>query len=617
MYLRKKIRHKGGERYESWALVESVRTARGPRQRTVATLGKLPGLEDEERVGWEEIGRILDGKPRPQTDLFRPAEPEPPEWARVDLARVRVERLRHFGDVYIGLALWRRLGLHLFFDSVMEEGREEIGWSLVACVLGLARFCAPSSELRISESWYQKTALEDLLGIAGEKINDDRLYRALDAMLPHRDDLFRHLQRRYGEWFGVSYDLLLYDVTSTYSLRGASFEGECKRNGRARRGYSRDSRPDCLQVCIGLVVTREGLPLAYEVFDGNRADVTTLEEIVEWMEEKYGKAGRIWVLDRGMVSEENIEFLGRRGTSYIVCTPRTMLKKFEQELLEKDWHEIEPGVEVKVVSGPGGSQERFLLCRSVGRAEKEKAIMERFSSRLGAGLQRLHERAEKGRLRRLDLAWQSVGRLKERYWRASGLFDVTVSESADPENPAKRRLHIAYTKRGERKAWATLTEGMYLLRTNLTDREGEDLWRAYMQLAQAEAAFRTLKSELGLRPIFHQKTNRVEGHIMVCFLGLAMRKTLEQWMTACGLGTAPHQLLEELGEVRQLDVVLPDVHGKEIRLRLVSTPEKRLRILLHKLGLPLPNRPRNITKCSGDFRPFENVTSIKSNIISS
>jgi transposase len=611
MYLKKSVRRKGGERYESWALVESVRTQRGPRQRTVATLGKVPGLDEEERVGWEEIGRILDGKPRRETDLFRPAEPEPPEWARVDLARVRVERLRHFGDVYLGLALWRRLGLHLFFDAVMEEGREEIGWSLVACVLALGRFCAPSSELRISESWYQKTALEDLLGIAGEKINDDRLYRALDAMLPHRDELFRHLQRRYGEWFGVKYDLLLYDVTSTY------FEGECKRNGRARRGYSRDHRPDCLQVCIGLVVSREGLPLAYEVFDGNRSDVTTLEEIVEWMEGKYGKAGRIWVLDRGMVREENLEFLRSRGTQYIVCTPKAMLKKFEHELLEKEWREVEPGVEIKLLSGPEGSQERFVVCRSAGRAEKEKAILDRFMSRLEAGLKRLRERAEKGNLRRVDLAWQSVGRLKERYWRASSLFDVRISETADREHPRKRKLRIEYAMREERRAWAGLSEGMYLVRTNLKDRDGEELWRAYTQLAQAEAAFRTLKSELGLRPIFHQKTNRVEAHIMVCFLGLAMRKTLEQWMAACGLGTAPRTLIEELREVRQLDVVLPDVHRKEIRLRVVSTPEKRLRILLHKLGLPLPNRPRNITKCSGDFRPFGNVTSIKSNTISS
>ena len=425
-------------------------------------------------------------------------------------------------------------------------------------------------------------------------------------MLPHRDELFAHLQRRYGEWFGVKYDLLLYDVTSTY------FEGECKRNGRARRGYSRDSRPDCLQVCIGLVVSQEGLPIAYELFDGNRADVTTLEEIVEWMERKYGKAGRIWVLDRGMVSEQNLEFLRSRGTQYIVCTPKAMLKNFEHELLEKEWREVEPGVEVKLLSGPEGSQERFVVCRSAGRAEKEKAILDRFMGRLEAGLRRLRERAEKGRLRRLDLAWQAVGRLKERFWRAAGLFDVKIHEIQDSQHPAKRTLRIEYAKREERRAWAALSEGMYLVRTNLKGRDGQELWRAYTQLARAEAAFRTLKSDLGLRPIFHQKTNRVEAHVMVCFLALAMRKTLEQWMAACGLGTAPRHLLEELGEVRQLDVVLPDVHGKEIRLRVVSTPEKRLKILLQKLGLLLPNRPRNITKCSADFRPFENVTLIKS-----
>ena len=270
MYLRRNKRMKGGEAYEYWSLVESVRSARGPRQRTVATIGKLPGLDKEERIGWEEIGRILAGRPRPEPELFEKEE-EPPSWATIDSSRVSVERLRHFGDVYLGLLLWSKLGFADFCKEHMPEGKEEIPWSVMASILVLARFCAPSSELQIAESWYDKTALDDLLGVPGDKINDDRLYRALDALLPHKDEFCRHLQNRYGELFGATFDFLFYDITSTY------FEGTAAGNPQAKRGYSRDSRPDCPQVCIGLVATKEGLPIAFEIFDGNRPDVTTPE----------------------------------------------------------------------------------------------------------------------------------------------------------------------------------------------------------------------------------------------------------------------------------------------------------------------------------------------------
>jgi len=329
MYLRRHGKKVDGEEYGYWSLVESVRTARGPRQRVVATIGKLPDFDKEERVGWEEIGRILTGKPQPQDSLFEKTE-EPPSWAIVNINRVSVERLRSFGEIYLALLLWRQLGFAEFCKAQMPDGREAIPWSVMACILTVARFCAPSSELRIAESWYDKTALDDLLGVPTDRVNDDRLYRALDALLPHKDALCRHLQDRYGELFGETFDFLFYDITSTY------FEGNAIGNPQAKRGYSRDSRPDCPQVCIGLVTSREGLPLAFEVFDGNRTDVTTTEEMVLIMESKYGKANRIWVMDRGMISENNIEFMRKRGARYLVGTPKSMLRKFEQEFLEKD-----------------------------------------------------------------------------------------------------------------------------------------------------------------------------------------------------------------------------------------------------------------------------------------
>ena len=587
MYLKRSIRKKDGVTYESWSLVESVRTQRGPRQRTVAVLGKLPGLDEEARIGWEHIGRILDGKHN-QRDFLKSFR-DPPKWAKVDLSRVSIERLRHFGNVYLALALWRRLGLHEFFDDVMTQGREEIPWSIIACILTLARFCAPSSELQISESWYEKTALDDLWGVCPEKVNDDRLYRGLDALLPYREKLFAHLQKTYGEMFGISYDFLLYDVTSTY------FEGMAERNDQAKRGYSRDSRPDCVQICIGLVVTREGFPIAYEVFDGNRNDVTTVEEIVSAMEQKYGKAGRVWVMDRGMVSEENLDMLREIGAKYLVGTPRSMLKKFEEQLIEKDWTEIQPGLEVKACRCPDGSRETYILCRSPKRKEKEKAMRERHMKGIEKGLQGLKNSTEKGFLLDRGKAERRIGRLFQRYSRAARFFNVTVSESSWIREDGKRLLVVEWKKRASRTTWAELSDGCYLLRTNIKGKKPAELWKIYMGLTKVEDSFRITKQDLGLRPVYHQKQDRTQSHIMICFLALSMWRTLEHWMESAGIGTAPRKLLEEMKEVRSVDVVLPTEAGKNVRLRVVSKPSKRLSILLKYLDLPLPNKPKRIS----------------------
>jgi transposase len=581
VYLRRNKRTKGGGDYDYWSLVESVRTSRGPRQRIVASIGKLPGLDREERIGWEEITRILEGKPRPQPDLFEEYQ-DPPSWATVDLRKVSVERLRHFGDVYLGLLLWNKLGFADFCNEHIPQGREEIPWSLMVSILVLARFCAPSSELHIAEGWYDKTALDDLLGVPPDKVNDDRLYRALDVLLPYKDELCIHLQNRYCDLFSSTFDFLFYDITSPY------FEGTAPGNPQAKRGYRRDSRPDCPQVTIGLVATKEGLPVAFEVFDGNRSDVTTPKEMVEMMETKYGKANRVWVLDRGMVSEKNLEFMRARNARYLVGTPKSLLRKFEQQLLDQDWEEVQSGVEVKLCPQ---TDETFMLCRSLGRKEKENAILTRFAQRLEEKLTKLAERAEQGKIGDRQKVERQIGRLLERNSRAASLFTVTVTEK-------KALLSIHVEKNEERYARALQTGGTYILRTNWNETDPKTVWNTYIQLTEVEDAFRTTKHDLGMRPIFHQKEDRTQAHILVCFLSLALWRTLQQWMKASGLGTAPRKLLEEMREVKSLDVLLPAKHTT-IRLRVAATAPPPLKALLQRMKILLPTRPKVIQNVVG------------------
>jgi transposase len=579
MYLRRHNKKVGSDGYAYWSLVESVRTAKGPRQRVVATIGKLPGLDKEERIGWEEIRRILDGKPMPPANLFED-QGNPPSWATVNINKVSVERLRHFGDVYLGLLLWNKLGFAQFCQEHMSSGREDVPWHLMASILVLARFCSPSSELQIAESWYGRTALDDLLGVPEDKINDDRLYRALDILLPYKDALCRHLQKRYGELFGATFDFLFYDITSTY------FEGTMHGNAQAKRGYSRDSRPDCPQVCIGLVATKEGLPIAFEIFDGNRPDVTTTREMGGLMERKYGKANRVWVLDRGMVSEDNLGFMRFSGARYLVGTPKSLLKKFERELLEHSWEEVAPGVEVALIRSPEGTGETFVLCRSLGRKEKENAILNRFVTRLEEKLMKLAEQAETGNIRDKQKVERYIGRLLERNSRAASLFNVVVAEN-------NKRLAIRIQKNEQRYAWARDTGGSYILRTNWNETDPKVLWNTYIQLTEVEDAFRTTKHDLGMRPIFHQKNERTQAHILVCFLSLALWRTLQQWMSASGLGSAPRKLLQEMREIRSLDVLLP-AKDTTIRLRTVATAPAHLKVLLQRMKILLPNRSRQV-----------------------
>jgi transposase len=521
-------------------------------------------------LGVKEVARGRKG--RRQKELFSDQEPF---WVEVDAAAVRVENSRQFGGPWLGLELIHRLGLKAFFEEVIPVGREEIPWASMALVLVLSRLCKPSSELHIAEHFYRQSALADLLGIPVRKVNDQRLYRSLDALLPHKEALEVYLKNRLGELFQVEYDLLLYDVTSTY------FEGEAKGNSLAQYGYSRDHRGDCKQVCIGLVVTKCGMPLGYEVFAGNRHDMTTLREMVETMERRYGQADRIWVVDRGMASEANLAFLREGDRRYIVGTPKSQLKRFEQELLEGDWRSIREGLEVKLCLSPDG-QETFVLCRSQDRREKERAMHSRFEQRIEAGLQRIEGNCRRRRQDPIKTATQ-IGRLLERNSRAAGLFKINVKQTRDG------RAELVWKKVGAWREWSELSEGCYLLRSNVADWSDEDLWEAYIQLTEAEAAFRIHKSDLRIRPIWHQREDRVLAHILVCFLAYVLWKTLGQLCKANGLGDEPRRVFEELGKIPVVDVLLPTRQGITICKRCITRPSDHQAVLLQHLHLKMPS----------------------------
>jgi len=599
MFLKRCARKKNGKPHTYWQLVESYRTPRGPRHRVVAYLGELGASEHR---GWGRLALHLDGKAAVKAqqlmlfDTIDTHDNDPvPQYVEVDLKGVRIERTQDFGDVFLALTLWRMLGFDELFSKNLPAGREEVSWSLMACVLTIARFVEPDSELHVEDTWYHRTALGQMLAVAAGKVNTARLYRTLDTILPLKSDIETHLKQRVGELFSPDFDLLLYDVTSTY------FEGQAKANPQAKHGYSRDHRGDCKQVCIGLVATQDGFPLAYEVFSGNRADVTTVKEMVEIMESKYGRARRIWVMDRGMVSEDNLQFLRNRGGFYLVGTPRGMLKRFEAYLLDSDWSKVQEGIEVKLVNSPNG-RETFVLCRSADRREKEKAIHERFAERIEAGLSKLDKELKRARKKRdRAVLERRIGRLLGKNSRAAGGFKIKVVE--DKTCPAS--LQLRWWRIEAWRQWSSLSEGCYLLRTNLTEQSPEKLWQTYMQLTDVEAVFRTGKSDLKIRPIWHQLEHRVQGHILFSFLAYALWKTLQIWMERSGLGRGVRTVIEEFARLKANDLILKTSAGREIKLCCITQPDPAQRALLDRMGLMIPERlgrplwvrkPKNLTE---------------------
>jgi transposase len=452
----------------------------------------------------------------------------------------------------------------------------------MAAVLVAARFCEPSSELHIAEDWYRRTALCDLLQLGDEDVNKDRLYRGLDRLLVHKAALEAHLSQRCGELFAVDNEVLLYDVTSTY------FEGLAEANPQAQRGHSRDHRPDCKQVCIALVVTFDGFPLGYEVFAGNTNDSRTLQTIVATMEARHGMLGRVWITDRGMASAKKLAWLRETGRRYIIGAPKSELKKFGADLAAADgWRTVQAGVEVRLVRHPE-TGETVILCRSADRRRKERAMHDRFSQRIETALERLAGRIARSK-KRLDPAPlnRQIGRLLQRNQRAAARFAIAL----EPDGcPAGLRLRVACNDAFD--DWAALSEGAYLLRSNIADWSDQQLWKAYIQLTQAEAAFRIQKDQLNVRPIWHQREDRVQAHILVCFLAFVLWKSLEMWQQRAGLGNSPRTILEELARIQSHDVVLPTATHGQIRLRCVTQPDPAQAALLDRLGIVLPKRMR-------------------------
>jgi len=582
MFLKKHPRFKDGKDHIYYSLCETVRTERGPRQRKVCYPGELNC--DGERA-WRKVIQVVDAKGETrQLSLFPEGVCLPPEKdvVSVRLSGVRWERPRDFGDVYAAWALWQRLGLDEFYRQQIDQAEDtaDVPWSLVAALLTINRLCAPRSELFIDEKWYRRTALDDVPGVPDEKVTKDRLYHCLDLLIKNKDAVEKHLKAKWGELFGATYDILLYDLTSTY------FEGAAEGNPQAKRGHSRDHRSDCKQVIIALIVSEEGFPSAFEVPDGNRRDVTTLQDMLDIIDNKYGHARRVWIFDRGVVSEENLKVLRTRKTPYIVGTPRSALKAYEKELTSSDWQRIRDEVEVHSVPRVSGD-ETFLLARSVGRQKKEKAMRELAMKRLEAGFTKLAKAVSVGRLKDDKKIHIKIGQLLGRYPSVARLYAAELREESGVRA-------FRWSVRQDRLHLRQITEGAYLLRTNLKDMELAKLWDIYRQLTEAEAAFRAIRSERMVRPIWHHKEKRAQAHILVAFLGYALWVTLKHSLKGSNFlheydyDVSPWEALHTLSRIKSGDLILPTTDGRTLRLRRVCEPDQDSRNVLGKLKISLP-----------------------------
>ena len=549
-------------------------------QRQVLYLGEI---NDSQQAAWRKTLEVFDeqrGQYR-QMSLFpadRPIPSEALDALAVDLSRMRLRRARRWGDCWLGLELWRELGLEEFWGGRLGSEAGAIAWSKVLSILAINRLCAPASEFAVHRRWFLETGLDELLGVDFAAADKDRLYRCLDRVLAHKDALFKFLVERWRTLFDAKFDVLLYDQTSTY------FEGSCAQIPKARHGYSRDGRPDCRQVVIALVVTTDGFPLTYEVMEGNTSDRTTLPGFLAKIQGMYGQARRVWLMDRGVPREADLERMRQDGVGYLVGTPKQALDKLEQAWVDRPWQEVHQGMRVKLVEQGG---ELYVLAESGARRAKENAMRRRKLKALVHGLNRL-----KRRCRNRDLLLERLAVLKK---EAGAVARFVSIRKPEPHEPVNRQTFVCHF---ERAAWRRVVErdGRYILRASIpwaeeADRQGPALWRWYMQLVQVEEAFRTLKSDLDLRPIFHQLEHRVEAHILVAFLGYCLSVTLRAKLQKSAPGLTPRETLASLGAIQMVDVEIPTTDGRVLVLPRYTEPEAEQAMLLDKLRLTLPAQP--------------------------
>ena len=578
MFLRSTSRKKDGKEHRYFSIVESHRLSSGKMaQRTVLYLGEV---NDQQAAAWRKSLEVFDEDQQSSRTLsLFPEDREIPQDAadglQVRLSGLELRRARGFGNCWLACELWRQLSLDGFWQQRLPDGREAVSWEKVLQLLVVNRWIDPGSEWRLHRQWFLGSAMDELLGVDFAVAEKDRLYRCLDRILEHKQELFVWLQQKWADLFHADFEVLLYDLTSTY------FEGEMEENPKAKHGYSRDGRPDCLQVVIALVITPDGFPLAYEVMDGNTSDRTTLRGFLDQIENTYGQAKRMWIMDRGIPSEAILAEMRNpaRPMSYLVGTGKGKIKQYEKKWLDLPWHKVRDSVEVKLFEQDG---ELYVLAKSEGRQRKEIAMRRKRLARL---LRKL--RAMRRSLPSRDQLLMRIGAVKTAAGRAFGFVKIQVPEVGQPVTRESFRFTVDKNKLQE----AELRDGHYLLRSNLTGADPAVLWTRYVQLTQIESAFRSLKSELGIRPIYHHLEHRVDAHILIAFLAYCLQVTLKNRLALHAPGLTPTAVMEKLATIQMIDVWIPTLDGRWLILPRYTQPEKDTKILLQKLKLELPTQP--------------------------
>ena len=580
MFLKQSSRLKDGKEHHYWSLVENRRVDGGRKvvQRHVLYLGEI---NSSQQAAWRKTIELFEeGSAKTRTvALFpedRAAELEDQNIVRIRLDQLELRRPRQWGACWLACLLYQKLQLDSFWQDRLESSRKGTRWDHVLQTLVSYRLIDPGSEWRLHREWFDKCAMADLLGGDYRLAADDTLYRCLDQLLDHKAALFGHLQQRWEDLFAAQFDVLLYDLTSTYFESDPPFgEGD-----KRRFGYSRDKRFDCVQVVIALVVTPEGFPMGYEVLPGNTLDKLTLKEALERIEKQYGKARRVWVMDRGIPTEETLQQMRTDGVQYLVGTPKGRLTKLESQLAERSWQDVREGVQVKLLPQEG---ECYVFAQSAARIDKERAMRRRQLKKLW---RRLHELRDMKQLNRDNLLMK-LGAAREQSPLAWRLVAVRVPKADEEVNQGTFDWRLRKKKlRDVRRR-----EGRYLLRTNLTEEDPAKLWQYYIQLTQVEEAFKNLKGDLGLRPIYHQKEERIEAHIFVAFLSYCLHATLRRWLKDLAPGLMPRSVLEKFAAIQMIDVHLPTTDGRHVVLSRYTQPEKEMQVLLHQLNLTLPDQP--------------------------